>query len=200
MTRYHVDSEKMKSLFARAGYKSLAEFARAHGFNRATIHNYLKGLGPFPQVYYSICDALSADPISILSPVTGSKIDDVSEIMPIVRTIAAHEEGIAAGIFGSRAKGTHRKYSDWDLGITRGARPLGGEEFLRLRRSLVDAIDVLPRRVDFINLDAAPEWFLGDIDYEPIFLTGDSNSWAYFMGVIHGTKRGKKVRKGALRS
>lgn len=169
----------------------MTEFAKAHGFNRATINNYLKGQGPFSETYYIICDTLQIDPLSILSPFSAKKTNDVEEIMPIVKKLCLVDNEIAVGLLGSRAKGNYRKYSDWDLCITKGGHALTGEEFLKLKRTVDEEVDKLPREVDFVNLDVAPAWFLLGIDYEPIFLAGNSNSWSYFMGVLYGTKKGK---------
>lgn len=192
--RYHVDSAKLKQLIACRGYAHLTEFAKAHGFNRATLHHYLKGQGgPLAESYYAICEALQADPIALLSPIAEGGVDGVSEIMPVVKALCAADAAIAVGLLGSRSKGKQRRYSDWDLGITRGRRPLGGVEFLRLKRTVDGAVDALPRDVDFIHLDAAPEWFLRGIDGEPIFLAGDSHAWAYFLGVLHGATGRKKT-------
>ncbi|MFH1830882.1 MAG: nucleotidyltransferase domain-containing protein [Pseudomonadota bacterium] len=189
--RYHLDNQKLKRLVLSHGYAHLTEFARAHGFNRATLNHFIKGKGPFSEAFYAICEALNADPLSLLTPVPESKFEELSEIMPIAGKLALFDNEIAVGLLGSRAKGKGRKYSDWDVGITRGRRPLGGVEFFRVKRIVEDIVDALPRHVDFINLDAAPEWFLHDIDYEPMYLVGDQSTWAYFLGVLHGTKRRK---------
>jgi len=195
MFRYHIDSAKLRQIVVQRGYAHVTEFAKLHGFNRATINNYLKGQGgPFSEVYYVICDALQIDPLSILSPLQAGQTVDADEVMPIVKKICAFDKDIAVGLLGSRAKGSGRKYSDWDLCITRGARTLTGGEFLRSKRSVDDEVDKLPREVDIINLDAAPEWFLVGLDYEPVFLAGNSNSWSYFMGVLYGTKKRKEDR------
>ncbi|MFA4874577.1 MAG: nucleotidyltransferase domain-containing protein [bacterium] len=191
--RYHVDADKLKHLVLSRGYGHLTEFAKAHGFNRATIHHFLKGQGPFSEAYYAICDALNADPISLLSAVSESQVEHLSEIMPIARKLLTFDKEIAVGLLGSRAKGKGRRYSDWDLGITRGRHPLSGVEFLRVKRSVDDLVEELPRGVDFVNLDAAPEWFLHGIDYEPMYLAGDTSAWSYFLGVLHGSKKGKQV-------
>jgi len=193
MNRYHVDSAKLKEVVTRRGYEHVTEFAKAHGFNRATINNYLKGEGgPFSETYYIICDSLQIDPLSILSPFKPDKTAGADEIMPIVKNLYSFDRNIAVGLLGSRAKGTGRKYSDWDLCITRGPNLLAGEEFLKLKRSVDDEVDKLPREVDIVNLDAAPDWFLMGIDYEPVFLGGNSNAWSYFMGVLYGAKKRKE--------
>lgn len=192
MTRYHIDSNKLRQIIAQRGYAHLTEFARTHGFNRATLNHYLKGQGPFSESYYAICDALSVDPVSLLMPSANAPTNHLDEIMPIVKKLCAYDKGIAAVLLGSRAKKTHKKYSDWDIGVTRGTKPISDMEFLKLRRIADDAADDLPREVDVVNLDAAPQWFINDIDYEPVYLAGDSNAWAYFMGVLHGTRKQKK--------
>ncbi|MBI2091537.1 MAG: helix-turn-helix domain-containing protein [Deltaproteobacteria bacterium] len=190
--RYHIDAAKLKQIITQRGYAHVTEFAKAHGFNRSTINNYLKGNGgPFSETYYVICDTLQIDPLSILSPFSAQKTDDIEEIIPVVKKLCSVDLEIAVGLLGSRAKGNNRKYSDWDLCITRGGRALTGEAFLKLKRTVDEEVDKLPREVDFVNLDVAPAWFLLGIDYEPIFLAGNSNSWSYFMGVLYGTKKGK---------
>lgn len=189
--RYCLDAEKMNNLLRKRGFASLAEFARTHRLNRATLHHYIKGQGgPFPESYYAICNALKADPLSLLVPVTEVQLANISEMMPIIKNICLADEKVAVGLLGSRARDKARKYSDWDIGITRGSNPLGGVEFLRLKRHADEAIDRLAREVDILNLDAAPDWFLRGIDYTPVYLAGDTNAWAFFLGVLHGAKKG----------
>lgn len=55
-------------------------------------------------------------------------------------------------LFGSRARGTARPASDWDLGI-QGPRPLTGEE----RQSIRDALEDLPtlHTFDVVDLTTA---------------------------------------------
>lgn len=190
MFRYHIDPAKLRQVVAQRGYTHVTEFAKLHGFNRATINNYLKGHGgPFSETYYVICNALQIDPLSILSLLPAKPVVDVDEVMPVIKKLCSFDQNIAVGLLGSRAKGIGRKYSDWDLCITSGPAVLAGEEFLKLKRSVDGEVDKLPREVDIINLDAAPEWFLTALDYKPVFLAGNLNAWSYFMGVLYGTKK-----------
>jgi len=191
MIRYHIDAEKLRRIVTQRGYAHVTDFARSHGFNRSTMNNYLKGRGPFSETYYGICDTLQIDPLSILLPSPAAPMADMDEIMPVVKKLCSFDKEIAVGLLGSRARGKNRKYSDWDLCVTRGTRILTGEEFLRLKRTVDGEVDRLPREVDFVNLDAAPEWFMLDLNYEPVFLAGSSNAWSYFMGVLCGAKKGR---------
>lgn len=188
--RYHLNTSKLKEIIAQLGYANISDFARANSLNRATLHHYIKGEGgPLAEGYYSICEALNTDPIALLTPVEPPLVDEAGRIMPIVNKLAATDKEIALCLLGSRAKGKGKKYSDWDIGITHGRKTISGVDFLRLKRNVDADVDKLPWEVDFINLDAAPEWFLLGIDYEPIFLAGNSNSWAFFLGVLYGAKK-----------
>jgi len=190
MIRYRLDGGVLKRLIARNGYANVAQFAIRNRINRATLNNYLKGKGPLSESFYDLCQALKADPLTLLVPASSlPQVQYLDEIMPLVKAVTAHDEQVAIGLLGSRVKGTMRRYSDWDLGITHGAGRLTGEIFLGLKRIVDDLADDLPRNVDLMNLDQAPGWFLKGIDYDPIFLAGNETSWNYFLGVLHGARK-----------
>lgn len=192
MIRYQVNSQELKNLIKQMGFVSLSEFAGKFGINRATLNHYFKGEGPLSESYYKLCESLQIDPISILSPVSSNLPSGFYDIMPVVKKLCEHDKSLAVGLLGSRAKGTNKKYSDWDIGVTRGQDSIGGREFLNFKQIVDDASDDLQYNIDVINLAAAPDWFLHDINYEPIFLAGNMNAWAFFMGVIHGAKKKEK--------
>jgi predicted nucleotidyltransferase len=190
MERYRLDGPKLKKALVRRGFASVLDFARAHGINRATLHNYLKGRGPLPDSYYKICEFLETDALELLSPVAGTKkLADAEELTHILRALPRQDDLLAIGLLGSRAKGTAKKYSDWDLGVTRGNAGLTTKDFLKYKHLVSDLADDLPRGIDLVNLDAAPAWFLSGVDYEPLFLAGNPISWSHFMGVLHGTQK-----------
>lgn len=60
-------------------------------------------------------------------------------------------------LFGSRANGSYRWASDFDLGI----EGLNEEEFLRIKFDLLDKIEesLIPWKVDIINFDTADQEF-----------------------------------------
>lgn len=189
MTRYCLEKQKLRRLVRERGFLSMNDFAKSAGVNRATLHNYFKGAGPFSESYYNLCEKLNVDPLEILSPAISKFSHEVSEVMTVVRRICEFDKSLALCLLGSRAKKTHKKYSDWDIGVTRGSVAVSGGEFLKIKQIADDASEDLPRSVDIVNLSSAPAWFLRAIDYEPIFLAGDRASWAFFMGVIHGAKK-----------
>jgi len=152
----------------------------------------LSGKDIFSKKFYEIANALNEDPIDLIVS-ERSDIADVDEIRLIINAISDYKD-IALVLLGSRAKGKAKKYSDWDIGVTRGSDALTGREFLKIKRLVGDLAEDLPRKVDLINLDSAPEWFLDSLDYEPLFLGGDEKTYYYFKGVIDGVKQTKNKK------
>ena len=190
MFRYGLSESRFRRVLHNSGYANAAQFARAHRINRATLNNHLQGRGPFPESFYAIADALQIDPLQLLAPTAAAgDIPKLEEIAPILSAVSTGFQQIAVGLLGSRARGTAKTYSDWDLGVTGGMQPLSIEDFFRLKQIVEDLADDLPRAVDVMNLDAAPEWFLRGMHYSPKFLAGNESSWSYFMGGLHGVHK-----------
>lgn len=172
-------------------YKSVLDLSKRRKIHRNTIQNYLSGKDPFANAFISICHALDINPTDLISPIstTEAKLENISEILPIAADIAKSSDDIAVILIGSRAKRTNKKYSDWDIGVTGGKNSIRGIDYLKLKGRVEELADDLPRNVQLINLDDAPAWFLREIDYLPIFLDGNNESFQYFMGVLNGVKR-----------
>ena len=189
--RYIIDKKKFEMRLREMGYKSMLDFARRFGIHRNTLLLYLKGKDVFSSSFARITEALKIDPAEIMMPISDKKIkiDAIDEIRPIIALIIKHDPNIAVFLLGSRAKGKKREHADWDIGITRGRKPIDGNEYLKLRMMVNDAAEDLLHNVDIVNLDRAPAWFLEGIDYEPVFLDGDRESFSYFKGVIDGIKK-----------
>lgn len=190
---YRMDKEEFFSSLHASGYKSLMDFAHRTGIHRNTLGLYLSGREILQGAFMKIADALHCDPMELVQKVTDAetRVQNLSEIRPLIDHILSTDSRIAVMLIGSRAKGTAKKYADWDVGITRGSVPIEGSLYLRLCGEIDDLADDLVRHVDLVNLDAAPAWFLSGFDYEPIFIDGDRESFAHFMGVIHGIRKGQ---------
>jgi predicted nucleotidyltransferase len=193
--RYVLDrravTERMKAL----GYPNVSRFAARIGVHRNTILGYFRGKPVFASAFMKIARALSRDSLELIvpagdMPALGEHFD---EIRPIIAALFRRNPGIAVVLLGSRAKGRAKAFSDWDLGVTRPGAPIKGEEFLALRRVAADLAEDLVRNVDVVNLDAAPDWFWEGLDYEPVFLDGDRESYSFLKGMLHGIKKNHKA-------
>jgi predicted nucleotidyltransferase len=173
------------------GFRNALEFARRTGIHRNTISLYLQGREILQGAFVKIAGALKCDPLDLVQKKIDAEgeIEHLSEIRQIIDALVKADAGIAVLLLGSRAKGTARPYADWDIGITRNGKPIDGRLFLTLRGKTEELAEDLPRSVDLVNLDAAPAWFLEGIDYEPLFLDGNREGAAHFLGVIHGIRK-----------
>lgn len=190
MKRYRVDEKVFKERLTRLGFSSVSEFATANKINRATLGNYFSGKGPLPESFYAIADALQVDALSLLIPtLSETQIPNIEEIAAVIKKCAEIFPDAAVLLLGSRATGDEKKYSDWDIAVTGGESPISNETFLKMKRAVDDLAEDLPRAVDLINLDVAPQWFLKKINYAPRFLGGNRNGMSYFMGVLNGIQK-----------
>jgi predicted nucleotidyltransferase len=180
-------SGRMKAL----GYRNAADFSARTGIHRNTVLGYFRGKSVFAAAFMKLARALGRDPLDLIipAPAAPASSPDVDEIRPIVAALLRRAPGVAVVLLGSRARGRPNTYSDWDIGVLRPSAPLSGDEFLALRRAAADLAEDLVRAVDLVNLDAAPAWFWEGVDYEPVFLDGDREAYAFLKGLLHGIKK-----------
>ncbi len=193
--KYILNQKKFNGLLLKGGYESLLDFCRKTSIHRNTVQVYLNKKDVFSSAFLNICSALKSDPLDLIIPTSESKasIANMDEISIIIGALVKQNPGLAILLLGSRAKGREKRYSDWDIGITAGDKPLTGSEYLQLRGMVEDLADDLPRSVQLIDLDAAPLWFLEGIDYDPIFIDGSRESYLYFTGVLDGIRKKRKT-------
>lgn len=80
----------------------------------------------------------------------------LSEIRARLSALAEELRGHQVYLFGSRAAGTARARSDFDIGVT-GLRPLTDEVYVRLQDAM-DGIETL-YRIDVVDLQRVSERF-----------------------------------------
>jgi len=184
-------TERMKAL----GFPNASRFAARIGVHRNTILGYFRGKSVLASAFLKIARALGRDPLELIVSAgdTPALAEHFDEIRPIIAALLRRNPGIAVVLLGSRAKGRAKAFSDWDLGVTRPAAPIRGDEFLALRRVAADLAEDLVRNVDLVNLDAAPDWFWEGLNYEPVFLDGDRESYSFLKGMLHGIKKNRQA-------
>lgn len=189
--RYILNKNSFKMAMSRGGFESILDFSRRTSIHRNTILGYLSGKGVFMSSFNQIADELRVDPLDLITALSDPKaeIQDIKEIAPIIAAIIKRDADIAVVLIGSRVGDDAKKFSDWDIGLARGQRPLTGIEYLSLKGLADELSEDIVRTVDIVNLDAAPLWFLESIDYDPVFLDGNTESFVYFKGVLNGIQK-----------
>lgn len=196
LTRYQLNQDKFIDAVNKLGFMTVAEFCLKFKINRTTLNRYYQGIGPIMDSFYEICEALHQDPLQLLSRVSESSLTvDWNEIRLIVQTVVERFPDLAVGLIGSRARGDAKQYSDWDLAITGGIHSVSPERFFAIKELVAEMADNLPRSVDVVCLDDAPEWFIEEMNYEPLFLLGDEKNWNFFLGMKHGIQKRQETRR-----
>ncbi len=187
--KYELNRKVFERVLRERGFNNHLDFCKKAKLHRNTLNYYLSGKDVFSKKLYDISRTLEIDPIALIAPVEDG-VQDVKEIDFIIKELSIDKD-VAVLLLGSRARGEAMRFSDWDIGITGGEKNVGEREYLRLKGRINEIADNLPRKVDLINLDFAPDWFLEEINYEPVFLGGDEKSFHYFKGVLNGIKKNK---------
>lgn len=189
---YLLDSQKIEKLLNNTSYSSISALAKDLGIHRNTLYLYLSGKqGPFTSVVEEIAAKLRIDPLEIISSTQVNPNQQLtqSDLVQLISKNFADKNDWAFILIGSRAKGTARKYSDWDIGISAGQTKIDSLDYLRAKEKIEQITEDLAVEFDLINLDEAPSWFLSKIDYAPVFLWGNIVAYNYFLGVIDGSRR-----------
>lgn len=188
---YCLDVKKFKQSLAEVGYESLSAFSLASKIHRNTLQGLLAGKQVFVASFLDLAAQLKKDPLELLSVQSSLsvKISYIEELRPILPQLLKLDPKIAIVLLGSRARGNAKKYSDWDLGLFRYPEPLSGREYLRLKRVAEDESENLVRKIDVINLNQAPLWFLQGVKQDVVFLDGVQESFLYLKGMLDGIQK-----------
>ena len=171
-----LDEDRLRQEIQARGFASAKDFADAIGVHRNTIGHYLSGKAGLPSALARILAALDLAPAEVLSlshrrrRVPGLALGDLLD-----RLMAAGPD-LAIVLFGSRARGTAKPFSDYDLGVFR-VRPLEFAQYSRLLDIVSGWNDEslsMVQLVDFTRVDAA---FLSAAADDLAFVAGSFSAW-----------------------
>ncbi|MBI2066739.1 MAG: nucleotidyltransferase domain-containing protein [Deltaproteobacteria bacterium] len=190
---YCINKTIFKRRLVELGFRGVSDFSNKTGLHRNTVQNLLAGQSVISSSFFKVASTLRADPLELIQAKADlpRSIKGGDEVKGLVGQIMKEDKKMAVFLLGSRALGKAKKYSDWDLGVIRYPEPISGREFLRLKVKVEEWSDSLIRTVDLVNLNVAPEWFLGEMRSQPVFLAGNTEAAAYFLGILDGIKKRK---------
>lgn len=173
---YILDEHRFQSQLKKKGYRSISQFAKELGVHRNTIHHYLSGHSVFPEKLDAIFSVLDLDFKEVIVEKQKFAEDVTAPIARMVDELHARFPDVTFVLFGSRAQGTARKYSDWDLGVF-CQEGISGDEYLKMRILKSDLEEESPYFIDLVNLNETSQKFLQNIFSYWIFLTGRRQDW-----------------------
>jgi predicted nucleotidyltransferase len=161
---------------ARKGFRSVEQLANSLGLHRNTIGNYLQGSPALPEALSRILDILELPPeLAFQGSSVRVKIPALA-IASLVDKLNAASPASAIVLFGSRARGNHKKFSDYDLGIFR-TTGIPFSEFSPLLSMVNDFNANNLQVVQLSNLAFADTDFLTNIREDLVFLGGSFVGW-----------------------
>lgn len=195
-----LDTNKLRRAMQARNIKSISALSAIAGIHRNSLTPYLNGQrSAFAPTILSIARALGVSPSELL---VDSNISDPYGVLPLVAALLrrcdsgeqgdSREPNLSFFLFGSRAEGREKRFSDYDIGVTGGLRPLGTKSFLEMKEIFSELCDNLPVKVDLLNFDQAPVWFLAQFDSPCLFICGSKESFDILRGRIDGIKEALK--------
>jgi predicted nucleotidyltransferase len=174
MQRYALDTNSLTEAIRQSGFKSLSDIAQHLGFHRNTLGHFARGESVFPKSLLSLFNFLGIDGRKHIRLLEHTQLDDtVAKIVDEILTATPH---CCIVLFGSRARGTHRPYSDIDLGIF-SMHALSHEHYLEMIDLVENISEDFAFKVQLVNLCKAEQYFLNQIRSDLKFLGGRMSDW-----------------------
>jgi len=162
------------------GIKSIRQLAQKLGVHRNSISIYLRGKGVLQPVVQAALDELGLDNQKAFATKPaesdGSSIQKM--LAPLIDLLVTQFPQYSFILFGSRAGGRARRYSDIDIGVQGSAGPLQLSDWSKIRDIVDGAAEDLPYLIDVVDLGRADQGFLQSVKKRAIFLGGSLSGWA----------------------
>lgn len=171
-----IHGEKIALAMKAKGIHTIEELSKQLNVHRNTILPYLSGQRALPDCLDRMLKLLDIAPGDAIVKNVKSKIQPGLEISPLISQLVTSQPKNAYVLFGSRAKRTNKKYSDYDIGIYR----INNLPFSELSK-LIDLTEEWKSNksydVNVTNLSLADIDFLHNIQNDWIFLGGNLEAW-----------------------
>jgi len=171
-----LDTERLQRQIHARGYSTLRDFADAVGVHRNTVGNYLSGKTALPNALARILAALDLAPADVLSlPIRRRQVPGLV-LSDLIEELQVTVPETAVVLFGSRARGTAKRYSDYDIGVF----SLDALDFPTFSR-LLDLVSAWNEEslvtAQLVDLTHAGVDFLTGLAEDFVFLAGSQAAW-----------------------
>ena len=171
-----LNAAKVHSAMFAKGFETIESLAKALGVHRNTILPYLSGQRAFPDCLDRMLKLLDLEPGEAIAHNIKSQHQYGLEIAPLISSLVKSDPDNAYILFGSRAKGNFRKYSDYDVGVYK----IGGLAFADFSKLINFAQEWNGDKyydVNLSNFTLIDKEFLLEIRKSWIFLAGNLEAW-----------------------
>ena len=173
---YILDSSRIRQAITKCGYASVSQFATRLGLHRNTVIGYLSGQSCLPRALEKILSALDLKASEVIIQKQTAKQIAGLKIEKLLSSLISLEPHCAFFLFGSRARGKAKDYSDYDVGLYK-KEELPFKAYSKLL-SLVDEWNQNNfSEVQLVNFCNADKEFLENTIDDMHFLGGDFSEW-----------------------
>lgn len=171
-----INQVKIYSAMKAKGIRSIEELSQKLDVHRNTIIPYLSGQRALPDCLDRLLKFLDLSPAdSIIENVTAKKQHGL-QIASLISTFIKLQPENAYVLFGSRSNSTHKKYSDYDIGVYK-IDSLSFHELSKLIDLAEEWESERPIDVNLTNLTLADKEFLNELRKSWVFLGGSFEAW-----------------------
>jgi len=178
-----LDPIKFQRAMERAGFQSVQQLALRLGIHRNTIQHFLSGASVFPNSITKILDLLRVEPNEIIG--RSQREYGIETVKDLVDAMLDMKNDMCVVLFGSRARGTQKRFSDFDLGVY-AKNGIDHQQYLSLLACKEERSENLPVFVDLVNLNRADKNFMAGIVAEMCFIGGRLSDWLTLKGGVDG--------------
>ncbi len=177
---YIIDIDVLNKALSSKGIKSYTELARSLGLHRNTIGKYVAGDPALPNALELIMSKLSLSPGELLKKNTFHISIPAVKIASLIEELQCDSRNVCYILFGSRARGKSKPFSDYDIGIFSNEK-INFKTYSKLLNITETWNQNNLLSVDLTNLANADLEFLANIVGDAKFLAGSFQQWINFI-------------------
>ncbi len=171
---YILDYTKLEQEVLKRGFNSISQVAQKIGLHRNTIGNFSSNQPVLPKSLTSLFSYLDLDARQFIKLKQDEHFSE--SISRIVDTLIETLPNCCVVLFGSRARRTNKKFSDFDLGVY-SKEGVCHSTYLKLLNITESLSEDFPIKVQLVNLTNADKKFLESISIDLKFLAGKMSDW-----------------------
>jgi len=173
---YILNSSKFYEHLKSQGFASIEELSKTLGIHRNTIQYYLAEHPIIADRLEKILNALKLSPAEAIIKRQTETSFTIEPIAPLIDALHQKFPEVTLVLFGSRAQGKAKKYSDWDIGVY-GQKNFDRDLFRKIKIYKSKLEEKTPYMINLTHLNDADAPFLKNISRDWIFLAGKQEDW-----------------------
>lgn len=173
---YLIDKTNIRDRIREKGFRSVSDFCEAAGIHRNTLNYYFRGEPVISEKLETVLAMLNMtldDAVTHVGPRGDTSLKPVAALLD---ELCAADPSACFVLFGSRASGQNKKYSDFDIGAF-SHNALSRQKYSQLLNIKEAFEERSPFFVDVVNFNNASDTFLHNVAKDWKFIGGNVQSW-----------------------